>query len=223
MQVVHGQVTLHPLPALRSRDLVAEAMLMAGEAAARFALARSIPLPFTTQDPPETHEQPTSLSEMFALRRTLKRSQQSSVPALHAGLGLEVYTRATSPLRRYLDLVVHQQLRAYLRGTALLAEQEILERVGAAEAVTGNVRLAERLARRHWALVYLRQHPGWHGEGVLVDKRGRRGTILIPALDLEVQMYLHADLPLDSVVPLTLSGLSLSDLEVHFQMESPGA
>jgi exoribonuclease-2 len=122
-----------------------------------------------------------------------------------------------------LDLVVHQQLQAYLRGTALLAEQEILERVGAAEAVTGNVRLAERLARRHWALVSLRQHPGWHGEGVLVDKRGLRGTILIPALDLEVQMYLPTDPPLDSVVPLTLSGLSLADLEVHFQLENAGA
>ena len=218
MQVVNGQVSLQPLPALQSRDLVAEAMLLAGEAAARFALARGIPLPFTTQDPPETHEQPTSLSEMFALRRTLKRSQQSSVPARHAGLGLDVYTRATSPLRRYLDLVVHQQLRAYLRGTTLLGEQEILERVGAAEAVTGHVRLAERLARKHWALVYLSQHPGWHGEGILVDKRGLRGIILIPALDLEVQMHLHTDLPLDSIVPLTLSGLSLPDLEVHFQI-----
>ena len=49
MQVVEGRVSIAPLPRLRSRTLVSEAMLMAGVAAARFALARGLPFPFTTQ------------------------------------------------------------------------------------------------------------------------------------------------------------------------------
>jgi exoribonuclease II len=132
---------------------------------------------------------------------------------------LEIYARATSPLRRYLDLVVHQQLRAYLHGADTLGEQEVLERVGAAEAVTGNVRQAERLARRHWTMVYLLQHPDWHGEGVVVDKRGPRGTVLIPALDLEVQLPLREDVPLDTTVALRLNGINLAELEAYFQLE----
>ena len=52
VSVQEGQVILTPLPALRSRDLVREAMLMAGEAIARFALAHDIPLPFTVQEEP---------------------------------------------------------------------------------------------------------------------------------------------------------------------------
>jgi exoribonuclease-2 len=131
---------------------------------------------------------------------------------------LEVYVRATSPLRRYLDLVVHQQLRAHLRGAPLLGEQEILERVGAAEAVTGNARQAEFLASKHWTLVYLTQHPDWRGEGIVVDKRDHRGTVLIPALGLEVRLHLEQDTPLNSTVPLILRGINLAELEVHFQV-----
>jgi exoribonuclease-2 len=215
-----GQVSLCPLPPLRSRALVQEAMLMAGVAAARYAMEHGIPFPFTTQDPPETSELPEGLAGMYALRRTLKRSQQTTVPGAHAGLGLDVYARVTSPLRRYLDLVGHQQLRAYLRGTTLLGEQEVLARVGAAEAVTGAVRHAEALTDRHWTLVYLLQHPDWRGEGILVDKRERRGTILIPTLGLETRLHLHEDWPLNCALSLTLSGINLAELEVYFQRAS---
>jgi exoribonuclease-2 len=217
--VQDGQVSIEPLQPLPSRTLVSEAMVLTGEAVARFALERGLPFPFTTQPPPDTFERPTTLAEMFAVRKTLKRSQQTSIPAPHAGLGLEVYARATSPLRRYLDLVVHQQLRAFLRGENTLGEEEVMERVGAAEAVTGGARQAERLARRHWTLVYLLQHPNWRGTGVLVDKRGTRGTVLIPELSLEIQLPVPEDMVLDASIPLVLTGVSLAELEAHFRMD----
>jgi exoribonuclease-2 len=218
--VQDGQVLIEPLQPLPSRMLVSEAMILAGEAVARFALERGLPFPFTTQSPPDTFERPTTLAEMFAVRKTLKRSQQTSIPAPHAGLGLEVYARATSPLRRYLDLVVHQQLRAFLRGEKTLGEEEVMERVGAAEAVSGGARQVERLARRHWTLVYLLQHPNWRGTGVLVDKRGTRGTVLIPELSLEIQLPVPEDMLLDASVPLILTGVSLAELEAHFRMDA---
>jgi exoribonuclease-2 len=220
ISVEDGQVSIQPLPPLPSRMLVTEAMVMAGEAVARFAVERGLPFPFTTQVPPDSYERPESLADMFAVRRTLKRSQQTSMPAPHAGLGLDVYARATSPLRRYLDLVVHQQLRAYLRGEEALGEQDVLERVGAAEAVTGSARLAERQARRHWTLVYLLQHPEWRGEGVVVERRGARSTVLIPALSLEVQMPLGENIPLDTTVSLISTGVNLTELEASFRVEA---
>jgi exoribonuclease II len=218
--VQDGQVLIEPLQPLPSRTLVSEAMVLAGEAVARFALERGLPFPFTTQSPPDTFERPTTLAEMFAVRKTLKRSQQTSIPAPHAGLGLEVYARATSPLRRYLDLVVHQQLRAFLRGENTLGEEEVMERVGAAEAVSGGARQVERLARRHWTLVYLLQHPNWRGTGVLVDKRGTRGTVLIPELSLEIQLPVPEDMLLDASIPLILTGVSLAELEAHFRLDA---
>jgi exoribonuclease-2 len=217
--VQDGEVSIRPLPAFKSRDLVTEAMLMAGEAAARYALAHDIPIPFTAQDPPREHPQLEGMAGMFALRRALKPSHRKIDPAPHAGLGMELYAQSTSPLRRYLDLVIHQQLRAHLRGEKVLGAQEVLERVGTADAITGSVRRAERLTRRHWTLVYLMQHPRWRGEGVLVEKVGSRGRVLIPELDLEAQVHLRTDLALNSTLRLALSGVNLAELEAHFQVK----
>ena len=218
VQVENNEVSLLPLAPLRSRDVVAEAMVLAGEAAAQFGLAHNIPLPFATQAAPEAPRAVEGLAGMFALRRSLKRSVQTGEPAPHAGLGLAAYCRATSPLRRYLDLVVHQQLRAYLRGETLMDSQSILERVGAAESVTHHRHQAERLARRHWTHVYLLARPDWRGEGVVVEKRGPRTIVLIPDLGLEPSLTLRDDPGLNTVLPLALSGVSLPDLEAHFQV-----
>jgi exoribonuclease-2 len=209
-----GEVFIRPILPRKSRDLVTEAMLMAGEGVAQFAAGLGIAIPYTTQDPPLIEDRPQDLAGMNDLRRAMRASEPSSIPGPHAGLGLEAYAQTTSPLRRYLDLVVHQQLRACLRGDSLLTAAEVLERVGETAAVTGSVRQAERLARKHWTLVYLQRHPGWQGDGVLVYKRGLRGTVLIPSLDLDVQVHLRKAQPLNSLVAVEVVEVNLPALDV---------
>lgn len=222
MRVSGHDIQIKPLPSLRSRSLVSEAMLLAGEAAARLAIQHNIPVPFTVQEPPDMVEDelPDGIAGMFALRRTLKRSQQSSVPRPHSGLGLRAYVRVTSPLRRYLDLVAHQQLRAHVQDSTTLGTQAVLERVGAAEAVTGNIGYAERLARQHWTLVYLKHHPHWRGEGIVVEVRGDRATVLIPELAWEARVHLRGEMPLNRVVTVAMQGVDLPLLEAYFRLES---
>ncbi|MCL4265394.1 MAG: RNB domain-containing ribonuclease [Anaerolineae bacterium] len=218
IRVEQGEVVIRPLPPLRSRTLVMEAMLMAGEAVARYAVQHHIPLPFTIQDPPDADErEPVRPSAMLALRKRLQRSQQVTSPGIHAGLGLNLYAQSTSPLRRYLDLVVHQQVRAHLRGQPLLDAAAIVERVGTADAVIGSIRSAERLSNTHWKLVYLLQNPGWEGEGIILDQRGNRSVVLLPDLDLETELYIKGSPPLDSVVALASTGVDLPRLEGHFR------
>jgi exoribonuclease-2 len=220
IRVVNGKVVINPLRHWRSRTLVREAMLMAGEAVARFARQENIPLAFTSQEAPEpVDDLPEGLAGMFARRRTMTRSQLTTVPSPHAGLGLEIYAQLTSPLRRYLDLVMHQQLRAFLNGGPLLDDQALLERVGAAESMTGSVRQAERLSNKHWTLVYLLQHPDWQGQGVLVDKQRGRGTIYIPDLDLVTYLHLREDLPLNAELSLKLVDVNLPEQEAFFRIE----
>jgi len=222
IRVRAGEVTIRSIPALRSRDLVQNAMILTGEAAARFGTTRGIPLPFATQEPPdmvdESHSD--SLSAMYARRRTFKRSQYRSVPAPHSALGLSAYAQATSPMRRYLDLVVHQQLRAYLANQPTLTPEQILERVGAVEAVLPSTRPAEQYSERHWILVYLLRHPDWRGRGVLVDKRSHNSTVIIPELGLEPPIRLPADLPLGSELTLSLRSVDLPRLDARFRVES---
>jgi exoribonuclease-2 len=76
ISVEDGQVSIQPLPPLPSRMLVTEAMVMAGEAVARFAVERGLPFPFTTQVPPDS---------WLARRRSSKtRSRRWPTPAERA-------------------------------------------------------------------------------------------------------------------------------------------
>jgi exoribonuclease-2 len=94
----------------------------------------------------------------------------------------------------------------------------MLERIGAYASVVGSVRRAERLARRHWTLVYLMQRAEWRGEGILVEKRRQRGVVVVPELDLEARLHLRQDLALNSPIMLALRGINLATLDAHFQM-----
>jgi len=216
---VDGAVEIRPMPLLQSRELVREIMLLTGEAVGKFAREKGIPIPFTSQDS-TTEEIPAakSLSEMVAIRRLMKPSQKTLTPAAHVGLGMEIYVQATSPLRRYLDLVVHQQLRAYIKGEDLLDEQSVQQRVGATEAVTGNARWAERRSIEHWTLVFLLQNPDWSGRAFVIEKRGRHDRILIPELGLETNLFQRKNRPLDSEIQVTVNEVNLAFLEAHFKL-----
>jgi exoribonuclease-2 len=228
VRVYDGRVEVRPILSLRSREVVREAMLMAGEAVARYALAHDIPMPFTVQEAPETPPDRVppadDLAAMFSLRRTMQRSQQrladGSNPGGHAGLGLAMYVQCTSPLRRYLDLVAHQQLRAHLRGESLLDQQELVLRLVAADAGGSAVRAAERFSIDHWKHVYLLQNPGWTGEGVVVEQQASRVLAVIPELDLEAFLYQRGRgrLNLNGRVRLTLRNVDLPRREATFRL-----
>lgn len=219
---IEGQVTIRPLLPLRSRRLVREAMLMAGEAAGRYGTANELPLAYTVQDPPSEELPPPETLEgappsvMFAVRRMMQRSRQSTNPGRHAGLGLDVYVQFTSPLRRYLDLVAHQQIRAHLSGEPALDAAQVTLRVGTADAMAGAMRAAERLSNQHWTLVYLLQHADWRGEGIVVENKPGRDVALIPELAWETEIYRRPSRPLDSRLMLAVDSVDLANRTARF-------
>jgi exoribonuclease-2 len=218
VRVSEGRVSIRTLPRLRSRALVTDAMLMAGACAATFCLEKGIPIPFATQPTPDKIDEPADLASMYAYRRRFKPTKLMSDPEPHFGLGLARYTRATSPLRRYSDLLVHQQIRAFMAGAQCLDAQQVAERIAEAETAAAAVRRTERLSNQHWKLVYLRANPQWRGEGVVVDNGGHKSVVLIPELALETRVRLGADPELNSRVQLAPREVDLPDLTCYFQV-----
>ncbi|MDR0589398.1 MAG: RNB domain-containing ribonuclease, partial [Spirochaetaceae bacterium] len=147
-------------------------------------------------------------------------------PGSHWSLGLEGYTQVTSPLRRYTDLLAHQQIRGFLReGTAglntpgseaILGDDELLLRLAAADAAAQGNLHAERSSRTHWIMVYLSDKKDSPWEGVILEKRGNRALVLIPALGLETQVSLKGGEEPGETVSLTLKSVRIPEGEANF-------
>ncbi len=217
IRVKDGEIDIRPLERLDSREMVTDLMLMAGEAAAAFALEQEIAMPFAIQPAPESPWTPGTLAENFAFRRLLKPSRHDTLEDRHAGLGLDRYVRATSPLRRYFDLVVHQQLRAHLRGEAPLTVAEISERIAAAGMGGAMIRKGERLSNTHWKLLYLARNPDWKGSGIVVEVEEQRATLLIPSLAMETRMRFNKPPPLNAKLQLGVRDVDLTELAAWFR------
>ena len=220
IRLQEGKIVIKPLLKLRSRELVREAMLMTGEAVAQYAQEHDLAIPYSTQEAGDGvyNITGTALSDMFAMRRMMKASQYKSEPGRHTGLGMARYTQATSPLRRYTDLLVHQQLRAHLRGKPPMETQTLMAHMAEASVSMRAVRTAERLSNKHWTLVYLQRQPGRQEEGIVVERSGNRNLVVLPALDLETELYGRGDLPLDTPLQLKLTHVDLPLLETRFQL-----
>jgi exoribonuclease II len=166
IKVKGDEINIDILDDSPSRQLVAEMMILAGEVAARYGQAHNIPLPFRGQPQPELPPEeellqlPAGFVRACAMRRCMPKSEMSITPLRHAGLGLDTYTQATSPIRRYSDLLTHFQLKAHLRGEMLpFSAEQLKEVMMTVTTTTQEVTMVERQTNRYWALEYLRRHP----------------------------------------------------------------
>ncbi|MFO0038446.1 MAG: ribonuclease catalytic domain-containing protein [Synechococcaceae cyanobacterium] len=160
-----GRAELEIIEPGPARLLVAEAMILAGAAVAAHGQRSDLPLPFRSQLPSAL----PSAAELAALapgpvrhaalKRCLSRGSLGTRAAPHFSLGLEAYVQATSPIRRYSDLLVQRQLAAQAAGQAPLVEAELAERLAEIEAPLREAIAISRDDQRHWQPVWFETHP----------------------------------------------------------------
>ena len=216
------EIAIEPVPEDSSSGLVREMMLLAGEAAARWAFERGLAFPYYSQEAPgeaaASREGEDSLAAQFARRRLMRAGVSGPTPMAHRGLGLPFYAQATSPLRRYQDLLGHMQLRAVLAGREPLDADEVGRRCALAQAASAATRQAERGSELHWKLAYLARRPGWEGKALLVGSAGP-GTYqaYLPELGLETRLRLGPDRSLDEELRVRLARVDVGSLEASFE------
>nr|MDJ0774784.1 RNB domain-containing ribonuclease [Mastigocoleus sp. MO_167.B18] len=181
------------------RQLVAEMMILAGEVAARYGKENNLPLPFRGQPQPELPPEeellllPAGFVRACAMRRCMPKSEMSITPLRHAGLGLDTYTQATSPIRRYSDLLTHFQIKAHLRGDAPpFSADQLREVMMSVISTTQEVTMVERQTNRYWALEYLRRHVSniWQVTVLMwLREDSNLALILIEELGLQLPMF----------------------------------
>ena len=211
------KVTVSPDEKFESNEMIAECMIMAGEGAARFAFKNQLPFPFVSQEAPDFPESlPDGWAGQFARIKCMRKRSVGITPAPHAGLGVSFYSQVTSPLRRYGDLVAHQQLRAFIDGRHLLGKDEMLERIAAGDAASLAAKKASRQSDTHWKLIYLLQNPENTYEAFCIDRRGSDALFLIPSLDMQTTMHNAGDVKLNDLVMLKMKSVDVTEQKQEF-------
>lgn len=150
-------------PAMR---LVSEMMILCGEAVATFGSCNNIPLPYRGQPQSDIDlsayahlpEGPVRTSAIVKIMRAAEMDYRK--PIRHGIMGLPGYVQFTSPIRRYMDLLAHYQVKAFIRGESPPFS------AGQLEQMSSNVNMQAKVAKklfnsslRYWILEYLRRQP----------------------------------------------------------------
>ncbi len=175
-----------------SHQLVGEAMVLANSLASQFLAEQGIAAIYRGQPDPREPIQPSSdksLLELWQDRRRLSRVVMDLSPSPHWGLGLPCYTFATSPIRRYLDLVIHRQLLAVVSGHPPVYRPEDLEQILA--TIEPAMRRAGQMKTRrlrYWLLKHLSTRVGQKLEALVLDSLFHRYRLMLPDILLELFM-----------------------------------
>jgi exoribonuclease-2 len=139
-------------------------------------------------------------------RKLLSRFSLGSDAQHHSGLGLDAYVTATSPIRKYFDLVTQRQIRAVLGLDRAYGKEDILNTIHAVEKPIGTVSRIQYSRNRYWLLKYLEQKTGEKTEAVVLSKLRDGYLILLKEYMLECRLPLPQGIELkpQDLVQVTL-------------------
>ena len=181
------------------RLLVSEFMIMANWLMAHFLAERNLPAIYRSQPKPKErlykgYEE--SLFQNMMQRRLLNRFRLSSAPDHHSGLGLDAYVTATSPIRKYCDLITQRQIRAAHDLEAPYSTEDIDKIIQLLEQPMANVSRIQHRRLRYWLLKYLEKRIGQKEEAIVLARRRNSYQVLVP------EYMIECDLPLTSGIEL---------------------
>jgi exoribonuclease-2 len=161
-----------------AQTIVSEAMIMANRVAADYTAEHGLPAIYRGQkapDPPVEKRAVWMPHHLFEVRKGFARSSQGLEPCPHAGLGLDRYIQATSPIRRYRDLVHQRQIKHHLKTGEVLYDAESMEQI--LTHTSTPVSAAEKMERNRRAYFlhkYLKGQRGQELEAVVLGSTADR-------------------------------------------------
>ncbi|SEK60108.1 exoribonuclease-2 [Roseateles sp. YR242] len=183
--------------------IVAEAMILANSSWGGFLAECGVPGIYRSQ---------ASLAPGIKVRMGTK-------PAPHAGMGVSQYTWATSPLRRYVDLVNQWQIIAcarHGRTAALVApfkpkDAQLFSIISGFDAAYSAYNGFQSGIERYWTLRYLQQQ----GITELTATVMKEGLVRADDLPLVFRALGCENLPRHTHVKVRITGLDELTLDVH--------
>lgn len=175
-----------------SQIIVSEFMVLANWLSARFFKEREFPTIYRFQlEPRELLDSTADNVSPFLLsyrqRRFLSRAEIGTVPNPHSTLGLDCYTTVTSPIRRFMDLVVQRQLKSALNGRQPeYTEEELKQIIVDIEITQSRIRTIEQQRLRYWLLRYLEKIIGQEITALVLERNHKGYSLMLTDYLLEV-------------------------------------
>ena len=124
----NNSISFETIEITQAHKLVSEAMILMGNITSDFLRKNNIPAPFRSQkincDSKNILERYfNSPVKYIILKQFIGKSFISLKSDIHETLGLDSYVQSTSPLRRYLDLLVQRQIYLYINNKTILSEE----------------------------------------------------------------------------------------------------
>tara|TARA_Y100001968_G_scaffold319308_1_gene350638 strand:- start:2828 stop:3808 length:981 start_codon:yes stop_codon:yes gene_type:complete len=118
-----------------SRLMISEAMILYGDLLSNFTNTENIPVPYRVQENSSFNSNDFNYESMnqiyinYLKKKSMGKTYYSISPLEHNSLGLKSYLHATSPIRRYSDLLVNFQMNNFLNNKELMSKEEIKENI----------------------------------------------------------------------------------------------
>ncbi len=155
-----------------SQLIVSEMMILANQCIADYLTENKLPAMYRCQKVPEPPIEPRPvwlLHHLYEARKSFSRSYQSLQPEPHSGLGLARYVQATSPIRRYRDLMHQRQVLHHLRTGEPFYDSEALEALMTqTQLPISQAEKMERNRKRYFLHKYLKARLGQVVEAVVL-------------------------------------------------------
>ncbi|RJP95347.1 MAG: RNB domain-containing ribonuclease [Desulfobacteraceae bacterium] len=175
------------------RMFVSEMMILANWLMARFLAEKNMPAIFRAQHDPKarlfSQKKESTLFQNWMQRRMLNRVIISPKPEPHSGLGLDKYLTATSPIRKYTDLVTQRQIRGCFGLEQPYTADEIDRLIQVIKEPLTNAALVQRRRHYYWLLKYLERKIGDAEEAIVLDKRRDHYVILLTSYLAECTLH----------------------------------
>ena len=229
-----GVVNVRVVPRMASaRSLIEEFMILCNSLLAQYCVNNELPAPFRSQALPDMSDIASQVPEgplrTFLMTRRLTAATVSVRPGRHGGLGVDAYTQATSPLRRYPDLLVQRQISHHLRGLGTLYDEETVTSVAhRADVQIRQISRIENNRRTYFFLKWLdsrrrdaeAQNCAAVHRAVVLENPGRRVALLeLSEWPFRARAALPASMQAGAEVTLRLHGVDLWRRTAQFTFE----
>ena len=210
----HGEVNLSRLnresPA---RLLVSELMIMANWIMARFLRDNNMPAIFRSQPEPKERlykRNQGTLFQNWMQRRRLNRFVLDTTAERHSGLGLDAYVTATSPIRKYFDLITQRQIRAVLGLEAPYTAEDINGLMVNLEQPMAAVSRTQHHRHHYWMLRCIERRVGEQTSAIVLQKRRRGYQVLLTDFMVECDLTVAAGRSLkpEEVIEVTIQNVN---------------